>query len=293
MSGRLVISIDTELAWGYHDLNQFGHLSASGIPEREALDEVLNLFENYDISATWAVVGHLFHESCDGVHEGSEGWFDNDPGTSVDADPLWYGPDIVDSVLNTPGQELGFHSYSHVVFDQVTRETARREFTRCKQLANDVGIQNPVFVFPRNRIGYLQELRDAGFAAYRETIDAWYQFDRRLPRMTALYLDYLLGMTVETFNEPIRHANGLVKVPGSLPLNRLDSPLFRYAGISDARKRRLLSGIKRAADRDETFHIWTHLYEFPERLEALGAVLSYAHELGVESVSMGDIAEVS
>ena len=59
-----VISIDTELAWGEahrRDGTRAGHRYEI---EREVIGSILDLFERHGISATWAVVGHLFLDRC-------------------------------------------------------------------------------------------------------------------------------------------------------------------------------------------------------------------------------------
>lgn len=131
-----VISIDTESIWGrmYSDVKAI--LLNNPKRWRDSIDVLLNLFEKYDIPATWAIVGHLFLDHCekeDGIAhknmpKSKEDWYDCDPCTDIHRDPLYYGKDIVEKIISSPvGHEIGYHSFSHVVFSECSREVAEAE----------------------------------------------------------------------------------------------------------------------------------------------------------------------
>src|SRR5258707_15822420 len=58
--GALVVSLDLELLWGYHDVGITELLRAQCDGARTAVRRLLALFEHYEVPATWAIVGHLF-----------------------------------------------------------------------------------------------------------------------------------------------------------------------------------------------------------------------------------------
>lgn len=105
--GRFTISIDVELAWGSCDRPlQPGDYATIG-HEREVVQRLLDLFEAYNVRATWAIVGHLLlrESPWDGetahpdfprpvVRNEVQDWFCQLPKTPND--PTWYGPDLVD-----------------------------------------------------------------------------------------------------------------------------------------------------------------------------------------------------
>ena len=79
---------------------------------RRAIAATLRLLEQYEVPATWAVLGHLYLRECrrdvsgrahpELIHP-AQSWFDrewlsSDPCTNRDTDPLWYGDDIVDAL---------------------------------------------------------------------------------------------------------------------------------------------------------------------------------------------------
>jgi hypothetical protein len=65
--GALAISLDFERRWGVHDLvsSDGGGYRANLLGVRDAVQKLLDLFEMYEIAATWATVGMLTAESRD------------------------------------------------------------------------------------------------------------------------------------------------------------------------------------------------------------------------------------
>ena len=122
---------------------------------RDAIGAIITLLDTYEIAATWAVVGHLFLESCerdplgmahpDIVHPSQSGWtkdwFALDPCTDRRRDHLWYGADILDIIeaARVP-QEIGSHSFSHPRFGDpaMTREAAASILTHALKLPGPV-----------------------------------------------------------------------------------------------------------------------------------------------------------
>src|SRR5689334_12175500 len=59
-AGRLVVSLDFELYWGLRHLKRVLDYSSNMIGARTAVPSLLELFDEFDIHATWATVGFLF-----------------------------------------------------------------------------------------------------------------------------------------------------------------------------------------------------------------------------------------
>ena len=138
--GTVVISLDAELAWGFHDLETLPSERISRA--RDAWLELLECFDEYSVPATWAVVGHLFLDSCDGVHEelsSLPGWFDRDPGGTAEAHPEWFGPELVAAIQNAAvDHEIGTHTFSHVECgaERTSAEVVRVELEAISVLAH-------------------------------------------------------------------------------------------------------------------------------------------------------------
>ena len=181
-----VVSIDLEMGWGVHDQ---GLEAIEGLGPTRAQDEraliasLLDLFRRHHIPATWAVVGHLFLDSCRPVggvmhpdvfrpdyqwHDGD--WLRLDPATDLDTDPLWYGRDVVDMIRAAlPLQEIGCHTFSHLLAGDpgCSREAFSSDLAACDAAATSVGVDLRSFVFARNSIGHLDILAAHGYLSYR------------------------------------------------------------------------------------------------------------------------------
>lgn len=303
----VVISLDLELSWGSFDLSFSEDVvemarwtNGIGAPR------LLKLLTDNGLSATWAVVGAMMRSSLPDISGLPEvhyphfpkPWFSCVPKQANElTHPEWFGSRLVEKIRSAvPKQEIGFHSFSHVPFgcQGMTRERAIAEYHYCARVARDLGIQTTSFVFPRNSVAYLREVRDAGFSCFRDADELPIRFaSERLTSLFAALADFV-GQA-PAIVEPI-WKEGLVAIPGSL--------LIRYAAgwrkyIPDAsRLRRLRKGLERVRRGGGVFHVWFHpenLYAEWPRLE--NVVAHFLDELGilvrngdVRCVTMGDLA---
>ena len=113
MVGTFTLSLDTELIWGSFDHRSPEEFERRYPDIRSTIDRLLKLFERYEVSATWAVLGHLFLSECSRDESGVAhpdlvrprqrwrpgDWYAADPCTNRRTDPLWYGDDIIDTLL--------------------------------------------------------------------------------------------------------------------------------------------------------------------------------------------------
>lgn len=151
MTGTITISIEIELGWGVARFDKLDKLSPGREAETTYLSRLLDLCDEHDIGITFDVVGHLFHESCEGDHGGPHpaGWWDVDPGTSVAEDPLFYAPDLVEDIQSREaGHEICTHTYSHVECDKVCPEVVAWEIERSNQVHRRHGIPASESIVP-------------------------------------------------------------------------------------------------------------------------------------------------
>lgn len=290
--GAITVSVDAELAWGYHDW--------SDPPERltgarAGWQTAMDVFEEYDVPATWAVVGHLFLDECDGTHPEiprGAGWFDADPGTAVAEDDLWYAPDLVDGLRESPvDHEIACHSFSHVEMGapETTHAVADAEVRACVEAAAAADLSLESFVFPRNDVGHRDVLADHGFTCYRgRRPDPWYA-DSRLRPFWKL-ASWSVGGAVPPIVRPAIDEYGLVDVPASLYLFSFEGapraavkPVWQTPIVDLARR-----GIDAACDTGGLFHVWLHPHNLlqPDGRKRLAAILAYADERRAD----GDLA---
>src|SRR5258706_7464540 len=105
----------------------------------------------------------------------SKPWFSYVPkGVNESTHPEWFGQSLVHMIRRAkPEQEIGFHSFSHVLFTQpgITRERAIAEYQYCAQIARELGIPTTSFVYPRNLVAYVAERRDARVTCFCDVDD--------------------------------------------------------------------------------------------------------------------------
>jgi len=297
----VVISLDAELAWGFVD---FPAIPAHRLENaREMWHHLLSLFDRYEVPATWAVVGHLFLEECDGNHGDhpmrSE-WFEKDPGRSEVDDGRWYGPSLLEAVSTAPvDHEIACHSFSHVDFrdESIDSEVAAAELRRCHDLASDWGFDLESFVYPRNRIAHRDVLAAEGFSCYRDLQPKQWYDGTGMDTLQKAIGGSRFGPTPPAVR-PTRDEYGLVSIPASLFLFCFEG---RARAISDALwtdpvVRMAQRGVDNAIRNDAIVHFWLHPNNLTDEtdIERLDRILSYIdrrrRETDLSVQTMCDIA---
>lgn len=262
--GAVTISLDAELAWGFHDREQ---LPTERIRQaRQSWLTVLDLFEERSIPATWAIVGHLFLDGCDGTHADhpiGEGWFDRDPGGEHRPDSAWFGRDLIDAVRdNRIEHDIGSHAFSHVEFGdaETTDDIAAAELERSVAAADAYGIDLESFVFPRNSVGHRKLLAEYGFSCYRGRAPGRWYDDATVGSLGKL-ATFALGTSGPPIVDPVLDEYGLVNVPASMYLFTFEGPAKRAveAVSSDPVVRQVELGLERLrGGSDGLLHLWLH-----------------------------------
>ena len=312
MRPTFVLSLDKELVWGSFDHTSAEEWGRQNPDPRGVVAELLRLFDEYRIPATWAVVGHLFLRSCTRGPDGRahpellrpsyewypRDWLGVDPCTDRARAPLFYGDDIVDSILaaKTP-QEIGSHSFSHIVYGDpgCSADVARADVEACVRVARERNITLRSFVFPRNVEGHHAVLRDNGFAAYRGEEPIWYRTIGGRVKRGAHLIDQAAGLEPPV-SLPHETLPGLWNVPGSM--------LFLHRGgvrrliPLASRVKKARAGLARAVRENKVFHLWFHPFNMSQDREgmfaALRAILAEAASLRARGLldicTMGDVA---
>ena len=293
--GVFTVSIDFELIWGTLDL--FGpdrFRRACEVERKVVVDRLLELLAEFEIPATWCIVGHLFLDRCEGGHREmvrphhswvEDDWFARDPGTDIERDPIFYGRDLVGKIMACPvPQEIGSHSFSHVIFGDpgCSRETAQSELAACVRLAEERGFKLQSFVFPRNMVGHLDVLRDYGFACYRGPEPGWYE-SRNWPKPVKrlAHLWDVIAASQPPVSLPEYSESGLWNIPASMIYFPMDG-IRRYIPM-ERRVKRAVKGLEAAARQQRIFHLWFHPTNLAQETEVmfkgLRAICMRAREL--------------
>lgn len=286
MPGTFLVTFDTELIWGSYEDVSAEQFERHYPDVRGTIARIVELLETYRVTATWAVVGHLFLEQCRRAPDGrahpeivrphSEDGRDRleaDPCSRREAEPLWYGDDIIEQLRTARWpQEIGCHSFSHVLFGgaDCTAEVVRSELAACAAIAVERGIDLKSFVFPRNEEGHHDLLAEFGFTAYRGADPTWYRSLPRYARRLAHYLDQFAAVAPPVVS-PLEMRPGLWNIPGSMLLLHRSGVRKLIPLSSPVRKASL--GMRRAAASGKAFHLWTHPFGLASDREAMLAVL--------------------
>lgn len=315
--GIFTISLDFELIWGTLDLfGTKGFNEACRIEREEVIDRLLEIFNEFDISATWCTLGHLFLENCR-VNKNQkhpeivpprhrwhqENWFIHDPCDNEAVSPLFYGKSLIEKILNSVvKQEIGSHGFSHVIFgdEGCSVETARSEIAECVRLAKKFGLDLSSFAFPRDQVGHLNVLKEYGFNCYRGQIPKWYEEgeNRSLLKRLAHFTDVLLATTPPTVL-PSYTSDGLWNIPGSMIFFPMHG-VRRYIPVS-LRVKRAVKGLNEAVSQKRIFHLWFHptnmAFEIDQMFKGLRQIIQSADEFRnkevLEILTMSEIVEIA
>ncbi|MFD1647763.1 polysaccharide deacetylase family protein [Haloarchaeobius litoreus] len=297
--GTVVLSVDAELAWGFHDKASppMDRVQAG----REGWRAALETFDEHDLPATWAVVGHLFLSNCDGSHPdipAPSGWFLAEREGKLAGRELFCAPELVGDIGRADADhDLGIHTFSHVQFGalETTASLARTEIELAVDVARQAGFDPVSFVFPRNDVGHRAELADSPMRCYRgvrPTSRGGLEGRGGKVRAAAL------GPTAPPLVEPRIDEFGLVDVPASLYLYGFQGIGRRVAGLlrEDPVVGAVRSGLDAAAERDGVLHLWLHPNNLVtdrdhERLrQVCELVARYRDEKGVGVETMRSVA---
>lgn len=314
--GALVVSLDFELFWGMRDRRTLDRSRDGLARTREVVPRLLDTFRRHDVHATWATVGLLF---CDGRAEALEASPRRkptyaDPNLSPypfiasveerDAEVL-FAPDLVQRILETPGQELATHTFSHYYCLEPgqTAEQFREDVLAAQRLARaKFGRTLESLVFPRNQAGAdaIAALKGTGILCYRGNQTAWCYRPRNrtrdasLARAARLLDTYLDVSGPNTYRLPAPE-----EAPTNLPASRFLRPCSpRLRHLEPLRLRRITRAMEAAARKGEVFHLWWHPENFAahpeENFGFLERVLDAFDELhgrrGMRSLTMAEAA---
>lgn len=293
--GAFVISLDFELHWGVRDHRPLSRLERSRLlAARATIPSILDLFEEFSVSATWATVGLLFARS----REEAEAFAPQrkphyaDPrlnayserlGKDEVEDPFHFAPSLIADIARRKGQEIGSHSFSHFYSMEPGQTAAEFEadVRSAVAIAANAGHTVTSYVFARNQVNpaYLPILQLAGMSGYRANeptrikgaapFKEQQRMNRRLGRLLDAYIDLCGPQT--TLSPRMRR-------PFALHASRYLRPYDpRTAVFEPLLLKRIGQAMQHAAAHAEVFHLWFHPEDFApfvnENLRLLRRVL--------------------
>ena len=283
----LVISLDFELRWGVG-----GAVAGPGHPyweniagARDAADRILTLFEERNIHATWATVGFLFASSREDLEsfipdslpkyaKRNRNNYSLLRDDDNEADEVRFAPDIVARIMESNGQELASHSFSHYYCNELGQdaETFTSDLHSAKRIAERIGAYPTSYVFPSNQVNssFLPLLSDAGFRVYRGNSHAARPvFPGKIKSTMNRVWRGLDGYWNLTGHNTISWADIVKESPRNVRASRFLRPgPSKSAMLRALQVRRTVKGFEEAVRRNEIYHLWWHPHNFGRDIES-------------------------
>ncbi|NJW53432.1 polysaccharide deacetylase family protein [Salinimicrobium oceani] len=279
-NGALVISLDFELLWGIFDKVKPEEKMRYFKSTRLVIPQILEIFKNYEISCTWAVVGMLFNKDW-------AEWENNKPKILPDytdrklsaydfgesfrksdnSEMMCFAPELIRKIAATPFQEIGTHTYSHYYCLEKgqTLGAFRDDLETSVSLAKHFNIDLKSLVFPRNQFNeeYLQVCRELGILNVRSNPKNWYWKDT-----TNNSLKNKIFRTGDAYigpkNKAYKHSD-LVKDKNELmaqKASRLFRPYSPHRVLNNLKVIRIKDEMSEAAKNNKIYHLWWHPHNF-------------------------------
>ncbi len=321
MSGILVISLDFELHWGAFEKRPISLWHEHYCRTRALIPGLLEVFNANTIAATWATVGLLMHATREELLEDypdAEPTYDdpalspyayirqNGIGENERQDPCHFAAELVHRIMDTPGQEIGTHTFGHYYCNEPGQTLAqfRADLHSACKAAQRMGIELKSLVFPRNQFNdaYLEVCREHGIVAVRTNPDVW--FWRITTRDESLYKRIWRGSDAYWPLRSMRNSNRYFPkdlytkdMPLSIPASRVLRPYHpKESFLNTWKLKRILGEMEAAAREDSIYHLWWHPHNFAhhpeENLQLTSDICRHARHLGLQSLSMGELADM-
>jgi peptidoglycan/xylan/chitin deacetylase (PgdA/CDA1 family) len=314
--GIFTISLDFELYWGMLDVCSAEEFSEDLNGTPYAVKEILRLFTQYQVHATWATVGLLFAQD---IQEATDYFPEIEPRyQNKQLNPYRYlqqnsnlentyhfAPDLLELIQQTQHQEVASHTFSHYYCLENTPsiEAFKADMQAAIKIAENKGIKLESLVFPRNQWNsdYLSILKQWGISSYRGNEDSWlYQAssEDNIPLFKRIIKQFDALINLSGF-----HTYPLTQIKQSTPYNipasrQLRSHGKRWSFLNAAKKKRICDEMEYAARQGEIFHLWWHPEDFGNNtvacIQYLESILQHYQKMRIQynmqSLTMSEIS---
>lgn len=316
-TGLFIISLDFEMTWGLLGRERLEDYRTNIREAPRVVEQLLELFTEFGLKATWSTVGFLFYDSAQELIEAASepppGYqnpqlcpYDHMERSQALTPELHFAPGAVKKILEHPGQELGSHTFSHLYCREkgIELEAFARDLAQARRAAEPLGVALKSLVFPRNqwRSDFLSELVAAGFTSFRGNEKHWVyeatsRSDQHLLRRALRLADSYLNLTGHHTFGPDRCGSA---PPYDIPASRFLRPWsHRLAPLEPLRLQRITRSMAHAAGKNQAYHLWWHPHNFgtrqQENLAFLRRICEEYRRLhdrhGFRSATMTEVAE--
>lgn len=295
MQPTVAISLEIELGWGVRHFpgrQGLDRHSEGRVAETAALDRLLTLCDDLQLPITFDIVGHLLLDDCPGRHDSphSAGWFDNDPGTDRNRDPLYYAPDLIRRIQDAEtAHEVCTHTFSHASNQSLSQTAIDWELQTAVDHHTEAGLERPQSFVPPIHAPYPPDRLNAhGITGVRRPVRFRPPVAEPEPPASPLSripwrLQRVYPVEVLLRSHPVREPtiqDGLVVHPTTwhasltapyLPNGQSDPhgifKLLPQSVRQRLHKRYLRRGVDRAVSAESYAHFWSHLYNLSNQAQ--------------------------
>lgn len=276
---------------------------------------MLDKFGETGIQATWATVGMLFAENEEEWRAYSPEYLPSYRDKKYSAyefvkthglrPDVHFAPEIIQKIIDTPGQELGSHSFAHyyTLMRGQSPEQFRQDLKATQKISLDkFGVSLKSLVFPRNHLNelYLGICLEEGYEFVRGNPKNWFwqetqheNFSKKLFRSADCF--FPIGERTSFRIEKIKE---IENEPLIIPASRILRPLNKSNRLmNQIRLARIKKEMTIAARNNEIYHLWWHPHNFGKdpagSMKELDEVILHFKTLqdkyGMESLNMQGI----
>lgn len=291
-NGKFVISLDFELLWGVRDKRTIESYGDSITAVKEIIPRLLNLFEKYNINATFSIVGFLFAENkkellsfCPSKKPNYtntnlspyNGHFDILKEDALD-DPYHYAPELIHQIKSYQNHAIGTHTFSHYYCMEPGQNSDefKSDIEAAISIAKKNDIDTKSIIFPRNQCNdeYLAVCENLGIQSYRGNEIFWlYKFiDEKLnflPINLKRYVKILDAYANISGHHCYKYINRDEKHNiYNIPSSRLLRPYSNKLSFLESLKlRRIKKSMTYAAKNNKLYHLWWHPHNFGTNID--------------------------
>ena len=314
-SGIFTVSLDFERIWGIHDVNPQGYdANIDGVDN--AIDRLLDTFNEYSIHSTWATVGLLFCKDVDELNNYlpvKTPHYDSALPNAYEyinehATPnqlKHFSPDVILKISKAPGQEIGTHTFSHYYCSEKGQSIDEFDcdIELAVKIAKKFDLDINSLVFPRNQynMAYLEVLKKYNITSYRGNEEYWVYRDGYKPDDG--YLKRAIRLLDSYINISGHNCYSFKEISNTFPYNISSSCFLRPFSnklkyFDRLKEKRILDSMTHAAKNNLVFHLWWHPHNFGINLEKnmsflLGIMQHYKkleNKYGMISLNMEEIS---
>tara|TARA_B100000809_G_scaffold111195_1_gene109784 strand:+ start:3318 stop:4286 length:969 start_codon:yes stop_codon:yes gene_type:complete len=287
-TGEFVISLDFELFWGMKDCSTINTYGENILGVRNAIPKMIQLFNEFEINATFATVGFLFAKNKKELlkfsptkkpqyeNKNLSSYTDYLEKLGIDEtnDKYHFASSLIDLINEHPNHEISTHTFSHYYCLEKGQNVSdfKQGLISAINIAKKKGIVLKSIIFPKNQFNekYLKTCLDLGINSYRGNEESWIYKAEKSKDETLL--KKMFRFSDSYINISGHHCysidNTKKNTPYNIPSSRFLRPYSkRLKMLKILKLNRIKKSMNYAAKNGLVYHLWWHPHNFGKNTE--------------------------